>query len=66
MAKDKTIKSKDNWYCWHCGKKLGNEIMLWSLNDRIDRVFMVCHREFCQEMVKFGDGEKFIRLVKSK
>ncbi len=45
---------KEEWYCWHCGDKLGENIMLWSLSRRADRVFMVCSKKACQSRTKFG------------
>lgn len=31
-----------NWYCYVCGKTLGKEYNLVSLNESTDRVFLTC------------------------
>ena len=54
---------KREWYCWNCGDKLGDEFYLWSLNDRIDRVFMVCSKDFCFRVVKHSDSGKHQPIV---
>ena len=70
MKSDKQKKKeiKREWYCWYCGKPLdfSKEVMLWSLNDRIDRVFMVCDNKKCQEITQAGQKDMLVARVKSK
>ncbi len=35
-------KAKRNWYCYICGKKIGDDIVLISPSNSTDRVFL-CH-----------------------
>ena len=51
---------KHNWYCWHCGDKIGDKFVLWSLNDRIDRVFIICSKQYCFDATMFGDEKKYV------
>ena len=65
MKKEKKIKTlKENWYCWYCGKEIGDRMMLWSLNERIDRVFIICDKESCQSFTRYGEQEMRVRFVK--
>ena len=51
---------KHSWYCWYCGDKIGDKFTLWSLNDRVDRVFIICSKRFCFETTMFGDELKYV------
>ena len=58
--KKKVMNSEHDWYCWYCGDKIGDKFVLWSLNNRIDRVFIICSKENCFEMLHYSDGIKYI------
>ena len=58
------FSEKHNWYCWHCGDKIGDKFVLWSVNDRIDRVFILCSKKYCFEITMFGDEEKYVIIGK--
>lgn len=45
MKKEKKLKR--NWYCYVCGKIIKDRALFWSLNDRIDRVFICCFNKDC-------------------
>jgi hypothetical protein len=55
---------KEDWYCWYCGGKVGDNMMLWSMNEKIDRVFIICDKKSCQDTTRFGQQEMRIRFVK--
>jgi hypothetical protein len=54
---------KHKWYCWHCGKPIGKNFVLWSLSDRTDRIFIMCNDPFCLEMLLQGNE---IYIIKGK
>ncbi|MEK6884280.1 MAG: hypothetical protein AABY22_31910 [Nanoarchaeota archaeon] len=57
---------KHNWYCWQCGDKIGDKFTLWSMNDRIDRVFIICSKKYCFDIVMFGDEKKYVIIGKKQ
>ena len=42
--------TKDKWYCYVCGKFIGDTFMLCSMNDNTDRVFLA-HEGACFEQM---------------
>lgn len=48
------------WYCYMCGKKVGEEFYLWSMNDSTDRVFLGCS----SGCMKLADDPMYIIKVK--
>ena len=54
---------KQKWYCYICGKRISNEFLLWSLNDQIDRVFLLCNKEQCEE--RLGNDAIIIYVEKN-
>jgi len=41
------LEKQHHWYCYLCGKEVENDFLVWSLNDRTDRVFLLCSRDNC-------------------
>lgn len=56
---------KIKWYCYLCGKEVGNEFYLWSMSDRTDRVFLCCANKFCIEQLSRECLTQKVRLIKS-
>ena len=59
MKKSKTKKLKRQWYCWYCGQPVPDKngsFVLWSLNERIDRIFIICFEKNCVDAVRTSDG----------
>jgi hypothetical protein len=45
----------NKWYCYFCGKKLGELFAIWSGYSNTDRGFFCCDAIECTECIQDGD-----------
>ena len=49
------------WCCYVCGKRVGEEFILWSMSRRIDRAFFCCNNDRCYHLIK-GDDLIYLKV----
>ena len=53
---------KIKWYCYVCGETIKKDFYLCALNERTDRVFLMCNKKICYRRV----SNNYTILVKVK